>query len=130
MKQNSTCKSCYHYDVCHSYLGNKGTNTCEVFRDKRMILELPCLPDDDMYVVTKLIECHSKDRDGICHTYDCDKCTDCTIKYDVAKNNPFKSIKREYDEEMKDIGIRTFFDKANAEWKAEILRKELKERGN
>lgn len=128
MKQNFTCKSCYHYDICH--LNGKCSNTCEFFKDKRMILELPCCPDDTMYVVTKLIECHSEDKEGICHTYDCDTCTDCTIKYDVSKNNPFKSVTREYDKEMKDIGIRTFFTKEHAEWKAKLMRDEESKRGN
>ena len=48
------CKDCLHYDVC--LLGarvNGATGTCQNYKDKSIVIELPCKVGDVVYQVTR-----------------------------------------------------------------------------
>lgn len=47
----TTCKDCIHYDVCHRLNSpsefiklNNQADDCNMFKDKRLFIELPCKP--------------------------------------------------------------------------------------
>lgn len=51
-----TCKDCIHYDVCNMYDGSYISvhldHTCEHFKDKSLIVELPCKMGDAAYYIS------------------------------------------------------------------------------
>lgn len=54
-----TCKDCYHYDVCKFYNKNLPEEydpiewQCDNFKDKSLIVELPCKIGDKVYKVIR-----------------------------------------------------------------------------
>lgn len=46
-----TCKDCYHYTACHRMGKEIPSETCATFRDRRLILELPCDIGDEIWIV-------------------------------------------------------------------------------
>lgn len=53
-----TCKDCYHYDACKFYNKNLPEEydpiewQCDNFKDKSLIVELPCKIGDEIYYIT------------------------------------------------------------------------------
>ena len=54
-----TCKDCIHYDVCHNNFKNIDLNEemtdehcCVYFKDKSLIVELPCKVGTKVYVIS------------------------------------------------------------------------------
>nr|DAO16279.1 MAG TPA: hypothetical protein [Caudoviricetes sp.] len=65
-----TCKDCYHYDVCSKkdgttdYYGKIGAcnyvdEMCKCFKDKSLIVELPCKVGEELFL-TDYIMCHHR----------------------------------------------------------------------
>ena len=62
------CKDCYHYDVCHLRIAlcmdfDKVRNQpitnaekCEYFKDKSLIVELPCKVLDNFFIIAQMVE--------------------------------------------------------------------------
>lgn len=55
-----TCKDCIHYDVCNMYDGPYISvhldHNCEYFKDKSLIVELPCKVGDDFFIIAQRFE--------------------------------------------------------------------------
>lgn len=53
-----TYKNCIHYEVCNAECGellsriNQGCEQCKNFKDKSLIIELPCKVGDEAYYLT------------------------------------------------------------------------------
>lgn len=62
-----TCKDCIHYELC-SY-DEPDINMCELFRDKSLIIELPCKVGDTVYKITELDEIQ-REETGYTMNYD------------------------------------------------------------
>lgn len=45
------CINCYHYDICGIKHYSDGSGYCNVFKDKSLIVELPCKVGDEVYSV-------------------------------------------------------------------------------
>ncbi len=52
-----TCKDCIHYDVCHTTtpIATEATGICKLFKDKSLVLDLPCKVGDTVYVHDNII---------------------------------------------------------------------------
>lgn len=48
-----TCNDCIHYDVCHTItpISTESTGTCKLFKDKALVLDLPCAIDAEIYML-------------------------------------------------------------------------------
>ena len=60
-----TCKDCIHYDVCHAVMTmgeiqECAESVCKNFKDKTLVLDLPCKVGDTVYMPWKW-----NDRNGI-----------------------------------------------------------------
>lgn len=68
-----TCKDCYHYEACkekfaglykipveepkkHFELNPKVENRCQQFKDKSLIVELPCKVGDNFFIIAQRFE--------------------------------------------------------------------------
>ena len=47
-----TCKDCYHYEMCLPRVAVGGNKICQYFKDKLLIVELPCKVWDEVYYIT------------------------------------------------------------------------------
>lgn len=48
-----TCKDCYHYDICgFEECDDDALTFCEDFKDKSLIIELPCKVGDEAYLIS------------------------------------------------------------------------------
>lgn len=126
-----TCKDCYHYDVCHLRIAlcmdfdevrnQPITNAekCEYFKDKSLIVELPCNVGKEIYVFNREnipqkmildepdIRCHCPKEDNLCMALCDDK------KYGICAYR-FKN-------DGSDIGKKVFRTKEEAEAKLKEL---------
>lgn len=46
-----TCKDCYHYEACHRKDREIPANTCRTFKDKSLVLDLPCAIDAEIFML-------------------------------------------------------------------------------
>lgn len=46
-----TCKDCYHYEMCLPRVAVGGNKICQYFKDKSLIVELPCKVGGYVYYV-------------------------------------------------------------------------------
>lgn len=59
-----TCKDCYHYDVCKFYNKNLPEEykpiewQCDNFKDKSLIVELPCEIGTELFLSDNLMQHH------------------------------------------------------------------------
>ena len=59
-----TCKDCYHYDVCKFYNKNLPEEydpiewQCDNFKDKSLIVELPCKVGEELFLTDYLMYHH------------------------------------------------------------------------
>lgn len=53
-EQRMTCKDCYHYDVCCELMKQLHwkPELCNSFKDKSLIVELPCKVGDKVYYIS------------------------------------------------------------------------------
>lgn len=53
-----TCKDCDHYDVCCELMKQLHWNPelCNSFKDKSLIVELPCNIGDDFFIIAQRLE--------------------------------------------------------------------------
>lgn len=118
-----TCKDCIHYDVCNMYDGPYISvhldHNCEYFKDKSLIVELPCNVGKEIYVFNREnipqkmildepdIRCHCPKEDNLCMALCDDK------KYGICAYR-FKN-------DGSDIGEKVFRTKEEAEAKLKEL---------
>lgn len=113
-----TCKDCIHYDVCRDFQGswiviehinkNEAEQKCEHFKDKSLIIELPCKIGDIVWakgVFTENIYSYKVDNVGLCH---------------AVYHNP-KGLNNEIDFKEDNIGKTVFLTKEEAETKLKEL---------
>lgn len=53
-----TCKDCYHYEMCLPRVAVGGDKICQYFKDKSLIVELPCDVGDKIYCDGKYFANH------------------------------------------------------------------------
>lgn len=138
-----TCKDCIHYDVCHLRINSidflpviKGKvsmssimykmcddveKRCEYFKDKSLIVELPCKIGKEIYVMNRAnipqrmildepdIRCHCPKEDNLCMSL----CDD--IKHGICAYR--------FNNDGSDIGKKVFLTKEEAEAKSKELKK-------
>ena len=46
-----TCKDCIHYEACHRKDREIPANTCRTFKDKSLVLDLPCDIDAEIFML-------------------------------------------------------------------------------
>ena len=46
-----TCKDCIHYEACHRKDREIPANTCRTFKDKSLVLDLPCDIDAERFML-------------------------------------------------------------------------------
>ena len=67
------CENCYHYEAClnslskNKVLNNTDVFACEHYKDKSLIVELPCRVGDDLYWISdeNEVECQRNAIVGI-----------------------------------------------------------------
>lgn len=114
------CKDCLHYDVCllerddnkdkltADGLFKKAEEDCAYFKDKSLVVELPCLPGEKLYVITKKEFRVGNDYEPPCKN-------DCEL-YEPAKYDDWgvreirckKSIKDTCPEVVKPVTVELF----------------------
>lgn len=110
-----TCKEdCYHYDVC-----SKKDKMCKNFKDKSLIIELPCRVGEEIYVLNKEnipqrmildkpdIKCYCPKEDYLCKA-SCDDMKHCYCAY-------------HFNYDGSDIGEKVFRTKEEANAKSKEL---------
>lgn len=123
-----TCKDCYHYDVCKFYNKNLPEEydpiewQCDNFKDKSLIVELPCRVGEEIYVLNKEnipqrmildkpdIRCYCPKEDYLCKA-SCDDMKHCYCAY-------------HFNYDGTDIGEKVFRTKEEAEAKSKELNNE------
>ncbi len=117
-----TCKDCEHFDACkeniQNFLWKDYTLVCNAFKDKRKIVELPCVLGDDVFIVTKGGFVHQRTFAGV-HISTVRSRYGKVMNYIITSNG--LSTERF---NMKDIGNYIFFSEEKANKKA----KEIKEK--
>lgn len=87
-----TCKDCIHYELC-SY-DEPDINMCELFRDKSLIVELPCKARDKYYRIS--VTCsdggYSTKGEHFPSYSDCEYCCDICDKEYVVTEHQFYSV--------------------------------------
>lgn len=81
------CKDCYHYDMCgYEWCDDNALTFCKDFKDKSLIVELPCKVGRFVYVDTRLF------------------CTDC-LREEVRKLDYIccNVVNVRYDKNMKSL---------------------------
>lgn len=101
------CENCYHYHMCDLQLRLEEEQDCNHFKDKSLIVELPCKVGDDLYWISdeNKVECLKNEIIGV-----------------VVKNDGFEIL--DTDGNIDKLGTRfTYLTREEAE-------KALRERGN
>lgn len=49
------CKNCYHYHMCDLQNRLEDYQDCKYFKDKSLIIELPCKVGDTVFVIEKYV---------------------------------------------------------------------------
>lgn len=113
-----TCKDCYHYETCHRKDREIPANTCRTFKDKSLVLDLPCKVGDTVYRIVMCYKGEMKIVEGevfefaITHEY----CTQIKYRfYFMAKGESY--IKRNYSlwRDFDDFGETVFLTREAAE---------------
>lgn len=121
-----TCKDCIHYDICNMYDGPYISvhldHTCEYFKDKSLIVELPCkagqtvydvvLCDDDIY---RIFEMKISAITPFGSLYESKYFQD--FIWNIYLTDDYSYAYRVFN----DIGKKLFFDKSEAETKLKEL---------
>lgn len=128
-----TCKDCYHCDVCSEKDGttnfygkefacNDVEKRCQYFKDKSLIVELPCKVGKEIYILNKEnipqrmildkpdIRCYCPKEDYLCKAL-CDDMKHCYCAY-------------HFNYDGSDIGEKVFHTKEEAEEKLKELNNE------
>lgn len=118
-----TCEDCYHYDVCgFEWCNDNALTFCKDFKDKSLIVELPCKVGKEIYVLNREnipqrmildepdIRCHCAKEDNLCMALCDDK------KHGICAYR-FKN-------DGSDIGEKVFRTKEEAEAKLKELKNE------
>ena len=79
------CENCYHKDICAAFFDGSGMPDCDYFKDKALIVELPCKVGDKLFALDyddiDEVECcsveidefgmliHCETAEGDCDTY-------------------------------------------------------------
>lgn len=60
------CENCYHFDIC-IFHGASGCERCMQYKDKSLIVELPCKVGDDLYWISdeNKVECLKNEIIGV-----------------------------------------------------------------
>ena len=45
------CENCYHKDICVAFFDGSGMPDCDYFKDKSLIVELPCKVGETVYIL-------------------------------------------------------------------------------
>lgn len=109
----ATCKDCHNcaFDLMCTYMGDwVGIRTpCPAFKDKSRFLELPCLPGDEVFLVSSYADKVSK-------------CTVFTMQMMITKDNRWFEFTLENergailcDRDFSDIGKTVFLTREEAE---------------
>lgn len=140
------CKDCIHYEACHRKDREIPANTCRTFKDKSLILNLPCKVGDKV-AVRACCECVETVPDNdecryICPFEDDCECEDCDNENERIFNTEINSIFNNgfgWKITFKDLGIieasfsdmgTSFFVGEDAEQKAKQYEQALKEYRN
>lgn len=129
-----TCKDCIHYDICNMYDGPYISvhldHTCEYFKDKSFIVELPCKAGETVYCFDDIV------NDELCadceHYYeggmgDCPGCQKTRYGFRPAKCIEIIKIVADKDFVLKyynEFGEKIFLTKEEAEAKLKELNDE------
>lgn len=110
------CKECYHYDVCgFEKFDSEALTFCKDFKDKSLIVELPCKVGKEIYVLNREnipqrmildkpdIRCHCAKEDNLCMAL-CDDKRNGICAYRLKNDGS-------------DIGEKVFLTKEEAEKK-------------
>ena len=108
------CENCYHYEAClnslsgYKVLNNTEGFVCEHYKDKSLIVELPCRVGDDLYWIS--------DENEV-------KCQKNAIVGIVVKDNGFEVL--DTDGNIDKIGTRyAYFTREEAERALEEINNE------
>lgn len=108
------CENCYHYEACLNSLSeNKGLNNtedfvCEHYKDKSLIVELPCRVGDVLFTTEYDCDSNSSYIEKI-------ECISIEI-HDCGISIYCKSIERNYDTYVpEDFGETVFLSREEAE---------------
>jgi hypothetical protein len=122
----NNCENCYHFHVCDLQYRLEEHQDCKHYKDKSLIVELPCKVGDTVYIKGEPVTIdfiHIDETISCCVTFDCYKRDCCACPFyedDVSWEGEHDCRTQGYYEfTADDIGKTVFLTKEEAEKECE-----------